>query len=312
MKPSGPIVATLADALAESRDHLGGEQQSNRLVDEFARYARDYEVRWAATAAEASVLAAEHERAGDRVALFVCEAELSDLPVSDALAGWRSTFPTARRVVLLLRDRQPGTGRRSWPTARRWSRTSPQTASTHCSSCRPAGGTRSSTQRSRSCSQTGTRTAGADNEWVQIVAEGDEPLTADLRDFLDRSGYPTRPTRRTAWSAARSCPRRARRDCRWCAHPSPAWCLPRPPWPTWPPASTVGPTRCPMMPWSIWSSSAPARPGLAAAVYGASEGLQTIALEMDAVGDKPARARASATTWASSGGSRGCGWPSEP
>lgn len=50
---------------------LVGNSQSARLIDEFRRYERDYDVRWAANAAEASVLAEERQAAGGHVALFV-------------------------------------------------------------------------------------------------------------------------------------------------------------------------------------------------------------------------------------------------
>ncbi|TXH45539.1 MAG: response regulator [Actinobacteria bacterium] len=264
---------------------LVGEQQSNRLVDEFARYARDYEVRWAATAAEASVLAAEHERAGDRVALFVCEAELSDLPVSDALAGWRSTFPTARRVVLLLRDRQPGD--REAFLADRAALVADLAANRFDALLFLPSGRRDEefhTAITELLSDWNANVAGADNEWVQIVAEGDEPLTADLRDFLDRSGYPHKtysPDSLVGRSILSST-----RETRLPMVRTPITGM------------VLAPTSVADLATGIYGrpdevpddavvdlvivGAGPA--GLAAAVYGASEGLQTIALEMDAVG----------------------------
>ena len=69
------------------------------LVDEFGRYARDYDVRTARSVAESEQLITDVLAAGARVALVVSESTLPDAEVYEALARWRSLAPTARRIV---------------------------------------------------------------------------------------------------------------------------------------------------------------------------------------------------------------------
>lgn len=71
------------------------------LTEQFRRYEHDYDVRSAATARAAKAeLAAAAER-GQPVALVVTESQLPDEHVMVALHEWRAVVPTARRIVLI-------------------------------------------------------------------------------------------------------------------------------------------------------------------------------------------------------------------
>lgn len=78
---------------------LVSESRGDFLIDEFSRYARDYETRAVRTATEAGHFAQEISGSGGQVALFVTESELPDAKVVDALIRWRAIVPTARRLV---------------------------------------------------------------------------------------------------------------------------------------------------------------------------------------------------------------------
>src|SRR3954447_8349313 len=69
------------------------------LRDEFARYARDYDIRCTGSGAETSALLRTARSDGHPVALLVTESQLPDTEVSAAFAEWRSIVPTCRRVV---------------------------------------------------------------------------------------------------------------------------------------------------------------------------------------------------------------------
>lgn len=70
------------------------------LEQQFARYALEYDVRPAASAADAKHQALDVLDAGGQVALFVIESELPDMEVYPAIGKIRQAVPTARRVVV--------------------------------------------------------------------------------------------------------------------------------------------------------------------------------------------------------------------
>ncbi|MEO7447401.1 MAG: response regulator, partial [Humibacillus sp.] len=75
------------------------EERCDLLLDEFGRYARDYELPTATSAHEAKLEARRVIAAGGQVAMFVTESRLPDAEVLEAFHWWRSTVPTARRVI---------------------------------------------------------------------------------------------------------------------------------------------------------------------------------------------------------------------
>lgn len=81
------------------------------LIGEFGRYERDYDIRAAATAEQAHALAQELCEAGQQVAMFVTLSRLGEaspdqpgLAVMYALMGWRSIVPTARMIIVVPWD----------------------------------------------------------------------------------------------------------------------------------------------------------------------------------------------------------------
>lgn len=71
------------------------------LLDEFrSRYQRDYDLRTAASAAEAERIAQEMRDRGNQVALIVTDSRLPDVDnIIEAFERWRLVVATARRVV---------------------------------------------------------------------------------------------------------------------------------------------------------------------------------------------------------------------
>ncbi len=84
---------------------LVSEAHADSLVDEFGRYTRDYELLPARTC-EAALTAAEHHVArGGLVALFVSDSVLPDCDVLEAFGKWRAAVPTARRAIVAPMER---------------------------------------------------------------------------------------------------------------------------------------------------------------------------------------------------------------
>jgi thioredoxin reductase (NADPH) len=115
---------------------LVSETRADFLLDEFGRYARDYDLRTATSAAEAEAISKELTDAGAQVALYVSESRLPDAHVLAAFNSWRAVVPTARRRIAA-----------HWETFREDAE----------ALRRAAYATRSSTTRSPRCSRTGAR-----------------------------------------------------------------------------------------------------------------------------------------------------------
>lgn len=80
---------------------LVSEHHADTLLEEFrSRYQRDYDLRTAGSCGEAESIAREIHDRGDHVALFVTDSRLPDVEsVHEAFHRWRLVVPTARRVV---------------------------------------------------------------------------------------------------------------------------------------------------------------------------------------------------------------------
>jgi thioredoxin reductase (NADPH) len=80
---------------------LVSEHHADVLFEEFqSRYARDYDLRTAHSAAEAEAIAQEIRDADGQVALFVTDSRLPDTDhIFEAIHRWRQVIPTARRVI---------------------------------------------------------------------------------------------------------------------------------------------------------------------------------------------------------------------
>ncbi len=261
---------------------LVSEARGDFLVDEFSRYARDYETHAVTTAAQADHVAQEISDSGGRVALFVTESELPDARVIDALVRWRAVVPTARLLVAAtgldgyldeseeLRHGLAGGVFDAWLLMPRGARDEEfHLAVTEL------------------LSDWNSTVAPPEFVVVRIVTPSEDQLSLDIQDFLTRMGIPHRtypPESRAGQEVLRG-------------YAGP---------PGWPVVqmhrSTLVPTSLRHVAERLFGRPAagaanssistiydvlivgagPA--GLAAAVYAASEGLRTVSVEAEAIG----------------------------
>ena len=80
---------------------LVSEHHADVLLEEFqSRYQRDYDLRTATNTAQAEEVAREIGDAGGQVAMFVTDSRLPDVDhIFEAIHRWRVVVPTARRVI---------------------------------------------------------------------------------------------------------------------------------------------------------------------------------------------------------------------
>ena len=155
------------------------------LLDEFGRYARDYELRTVGSC-EAALDQLEAWRAeGVRTALIVSDSQLPDAHVLMAFTSWRAVVPTARRVIVMPWDRflddsatlRPGLAKGKFDAGLLMPR-----------------GVRDEefhTAITELLSDWGSMVAAPEVVGAEIVAPAGDTLTPALRDFLDRMGVPT-------------------------------------------------------------------------------------------------------------------------
>ena len=253
-------------------------EHADLLADEFGRYRRDYEIHTASDAAAAEALAVEIARTGGQVAMFVSESTLPDAPVLEAFGRWRAVVPTARRLVAAHVSRfiDDGPLLRSGLAAGKFD--------AYLLMPRGVRDEEFHTAVTELLSDWGSTVAAPEVESVRIVSPVDDVLVGSIRDFLDRMGMPSRvhaPDSEVGTEIL------ARLD------GEPAFpvveSMSRPPVPV---ASVHDvaiqiygrPTDIDVDSVAdlVIVGAGPA--GLAAAVYGASEGLGTVVLESEAIG----------------------------
>jgi thioredoxin reductase (NADPH) len=156
------------------------------LAGEFGRYRRDYDVRLAASAVEAKAIAKEVIRAGAQVAMFVTDSRLPDGHVYQAIGAWRSVIPTARRVIVadfsvFLED---GAALRNGMAAGKFD--------AYLLLPRGARDEEFHQAITELLSDWGSTVADPEVVSVRIVSPETDALTLGIRDFLDRMGLPNR------------------------------------------------------------------------------------------------------------------------
>ena len=165
---------------------LVSQEHADFLVDEFGRYARDYDLISARSAAQATSLAEGLRDAGTPVAMFVTDTELPDATTFEAFASWRQVVPTARRLVTAHWSRflldaeahRPGLAAGKFDAFLLMPR-----------------GVRDEEFHTAICellSDWGSTVAAPEVESVRVVSPPDHALTLEIRDFLDRMGMPNR------------------------------------------------------------------------------------------------------------------------
>ncbi len=258
---------------------LISEHHADTLTTQFARYAHEYDVRTCRSAAEAHACMLDLREAGSQVALFVAESVLPDATVYEAVAKMRKVVPTARRVVVAHWER--------FRTDAAGLRPGMATGKYDAYLLLPRG-IRDEEFHSAIVdllNDWGATVATPEVASVRIVSPTSDALTLAIRDYLDRIGAPHRvydpdsDTGRDVLSRFDGVPDR------------------------WPvvesfnaPPTTPRSTRDLAM--TIYGrpddievdqvvdlvvvGAGPA--GLAASVYGASEGLATVTIETEAIG----------------------------
>jgi thioredoxin reductase (NADPH) len=165
---------------------LVSEENADHLLDEFGRYARDYDVRAVTSAAAAEELAHRLQGEGQQVALFVAESVLPDAHVLEAFARWRAAVPTARRLVTAHWSRfladapglREGLAKGKYDAYLLMPR-GPRDEEFH-------------TAVTELLSDWGSTVAAPEVDSVRIVSPVPDALTLSIRDFLDRMGMPNR------------------------------------------------------------------------------------------------------------------------
>jgi thioredoxin reductase (NADPH) len=163
---------------------LASEENSEFLLDEFGRYARDYDVRAVRSAAEAATTVKGLYREGRQLALAVSESVLPDDDVLAMFQRLRTYVPTARRLI-----------------AAHWSR-----FRIDAEALRPAlakgkydayllmpRGVRDEEFHTAVCellSDWGSTVAAPVVESLRIVSPTNDGVTLAIRDYLDRIGVP--------------------------------------------------------------------------------------------------------------------------
>ncbi len=258
---------------------LVSETRAEFLLDEFGRYARDYDLCTAGSADEAEDVARQLVEAGMPIALLVSESRLPDVDdVTHAFGRWRSVVPTARRAVVTY-----------WEWFREDAerlRDSLASGKVDAYLLMPRGVRDEEFHHAVTelLSDWGSMVAAPEVAAVRLVTPRVDALTLALRDYLDRMGLPHKtfdPESETgaeivaAYDGEPTYPLVEAMQ-----HP-----------PT--PVGSVGELAAKVYGRSddidvdevvdlAVVGAGPA--GLAAAVYGSSEGLRTVAIEAEAIG----------------------------
>ncbi|MCW2814098.1 MAG: response regulator [Nocardioides sp.] len=260
---------------------LVSAQHAEFLLDEFGRYARDYDLRTAGSSAEALEVTLAVQAAGGTVALYVQDGDLPDAEPLEAFHHWRTKVPTARRVIAAPWERflTHAAGLRAGMAKGKYDAYLLMPRGVRDEEFHGA--------ITELLSDWGSTVAAPEVETVRIVSPPGVRLTTEIREYTERMGMPTRVyTPDTA--EGRELVE---------AHEAAGGTV------TWPVIRTIG--RTPYAPATVRDvahqiygapsdfeingvvdlaivGAGPA--GLAAAVYGGSEGLSTVVLEAEAIG----------------------------
>ncbi len=166
---------------------LVSDEVVDALHEEFWRYSREYDLRTATSAAEASAVAESVVADGGRVAMFVSDSRLPDVDtVLAAFATWRGLVPTARRLVVAPFERflldapglRAGMAKGKYDAYLLLPR-GPRDEEFHHAV-------------TELLSDWGWSSTDPDVVAAKIVAPERDELTVGIRDFFDRMGLPSR------------------------------------------------------------------------------------------------------------------------
>jgi thioredoxin reductase (NADPH) len=162
---------------------LVSEEHADFLLDEFGRYARDYDVRTAHSAAESGHVV-KSLPSGQQLALVVTESVLPDMDVLETFHQLRKYVPTCRRVVAAHWDRfrvdaerlRPGLAKGKYDAYLLMPR-GQRDEEFHTAIC-------------ELLSDWNQTVATPVVEALRVVSPSSDGLTLAIRDFLDRVGMP--------------------------------------------------------------------------------------------------------------------------
>lgn len=257
---------------------LASERYAEELVSEFCRYERDYDLRPARSSAQVLEITEQLRSEGIPIALYATDSVLPDEQVLAAFAKWRAAVPTARRVVIAPIERftRDGPGLRAGMAKGKYDAyllmpRGPRDEEFH-------------NAITDLLSDWGSTVPDPEAVTAKIVGAPRSLLTDQIRDFFDRMGMPTR-----LYPPDSEVGRRIREKFPPDLDYPFVWSMARDP---------IAPRTVSDVARSIYGSpdgvnvrdavdlavigAGPA--GLAAAVYGASEGLSTVVLETGAIG----------------------------
>jgi thioredoxin reductase (NADPH) len=162
------------------------ERRGEFLLDEFGRYRRDYDLRHAPSAADAKTLLKQLRAEDVPVALVVTEPVLPDVHVFEAFAALRAVVPTARRLVVAHWD--------DFLTEAPKLRAGMAKGKFDAYLLMPRGvrDEEFHTAVTELLSDWGSTVADPVVDTVRIVTPTHDPATLSIRDFHDRMGMPTR------------------------------------------------------------------------------------------------------------------------
>jgi thioredoxin reductase (NADPH) len=163
---------------------LVSPEHAEFLLDEFGRYRRDYDLHAVTDVSAAEDLAHEIIATGGQVAMLVADSALRGTSPLAAFQAWRQVVPTAKRLVVAHWDR--------FLTDAEALRAGLAKGKFDAYLLMPRGvrDEEFHTAVTELLSDWGSTVAAPEVETVRIVAPGPDSLTLAIRDFLDRMGMP--------------------------------------------------------------------------------------------------------------------------
>lgn len=257
---------------------LASEQYAERLVAEFGRYEREYDLRPARSSAQVLEITEQLQSADVPIAMYVTDSVLPDDHVLAAFGKWRMAVPSARRLIVAPVERfaHDAPGLRAGMAKGKYD----------AYLLMPRGARDEEFHHAITdlLSEWGSTVPDPEAVTAKIVGDPHSLLTGQIRDFFDRMGMPTR-----LYAPDSEVGRRVRERFPPDVDYPLVWSMVRDP---------VAPRSVSDVARSIYASpetvnvgdvvdlvvigAGPA--GLGAAVYGASEGLSTVVLETGAIG----------------------------
>lgn len=174
MKPPTPVIMLIAAA-----------EHAEEMREEFAhRYAADYDLQLATTLSESMTMAQGLNARGLPVAMFAATTQVGDATGLVTLQCLHAVMPAAKRVMVRLR---------SEPWAVEEQRVAQISGQIEAALLLPSGPRDEEfhTAVTELLSDWGWSAGGPEIELVNIVAPPGDPNVGVLRDFLDRQGIPT-------------------------------------------------------------------------------------------------------------------------